>query len=47
MEHSGAEYIGVLPVSDRAFYPEIFELLRQNRGKMIEEIGSIGLAHTL
>jgi hypothetical protein len=33
----------VLLVSDTAFYREIFGVLRQNRGKTIEEIGSINL----
>ena len=44
MEHSGAEYIGVLVVSDTAFNREILGVLLPNRGKTIKEIGSIDLA---
>lgn len=46
MEHSGAEYVGVLLVRDTALR-EIFGILLQNRGKTIEEIGNIDLADTL
>ena len=47
MEHRGAEYIGPLLLSDTAFCREIVEVLLQNRGKTMQEIGSIDLAHTL
>jgi len=47
MEHRGAEYIGALLLSDTAFCREIFGVLLQNRGKTMQEIGSIDLAHTL
>ena len=46
VEHRGAEYIGVLLVSD-TFRREILWVLVQNRGKTIEEIGNIDLADTL
>jgi hypothetical protein len=47
MEHRGTEYVGVLLISDTAFCREIFRVLLQNRGKTMQEIGSIDLAHTL
>jgi hypothetical protein len=47
MEHRDAEYIGALLLSDTAFCREIFGVLVKNRGKTIQEIGSIELAHTL
>jgi hypothetical protein len=46
VEHCGAEYVGVLLVSD-TFRREILWVLVQNRGKTIEEIGNIDLADTL
>jgi hypothetical protein len=46
IKHRGAEYIGVLLVSD-TFRREILWVLVQNRGKTIEEIGNIDLADTL
>jgi hypothetical protein len=47
MEHCGAEYIGALLLNDPAFYREIFEVLIQNLGKTIQEIGDIDLSYTL
>ena len=47
MEHRGAEYIGALLLGDTAFCLEIFGVLTQNRGKTIQEIGSINLHYTL
>jgi hypothetical protein len=47
MEHRGAEYIGALLLSDTAFCREIFGVLVQNRGKPIQEIGSVNLRHTV
>ena len=47
MEHCGAEYIGALLLSDPAFCREIFGVLIQNRGKTIQEIGSINLRYML
>jgi hypothetical protein len=47
MEHRGAEYIGALLLSDTGFCREIFGVLIQNRGKTIQEIGSINLRYTL
>src|SRR5262249_50094249 len=47
MEHCGIEYVGALLLSDPAFCREIFGVLLQNRGKTMQEIGSINLAHTL
>ena len=47
MEHRGAEYVGALLLGDTAFCREIFGVLVQNRGKTMQEIGSIDLAHTL
>jgi hypothetical protein len=46
-EHRGAEYIGALLLSDTAFCREIFGVLVQNRGKPIQEIGSVNLRHTV
>jgi hypothetical protein len=47
MEYRGAEYIGALVLSDTAFCRKIFGVLLQNRGKTMQEIGSIDIAHTL
>jgi hypothetical protein len=47
MEHCGAEYIGALLLNDPAFCREIFEVLIQNLGKTIQEIGDIDLSYTL
>jgi hypothetical protein len=47
MEHRGAEYIGALLLSDTSFCQEIFGVLVQNRGKPIQEIGSVNLRHTV
>jgi hypothetical protein len=47
MEHCGAEYIGPLLLSDRAFCRVIFGALFQNRGKTLQEIGNINLRYTL
>src|SRR5262245_53555340 len=47
MEHRSAEYVGALLLSDATFCREIFGVLLQNRGKTMQEIGSINLAYTL
>src|SRR5262245_33135020 len=47
MEHCGAEYVGELSLDDPAFCREIFDVLIQNIGKMIQEIGDIDLSYTL
>jgi hypothetical protein len=47
MQHRGAEYIGALLLSDTAFCREIFGVLVHNRGKPIQEIGSVNLRHTV
>ena len=47
IEHSGAEYIGTLLLSDPIFCREIWTILAQNRGKTIQEIGDIDLSYTL
>ena len=39
MEHAGAEYMGELFISDAAFCLAIYEVLLQNCGKTIQEIG--------
>jgi hypothetical protein len=47
MEHCGAEYVGALLLDDSAFCQEIFEVLNQNLGNTIHEIGDIDLSYTL
>jgi hypothetical protein len=47
MEHCGAEYVGTLLLSDAAFCEEIFEVLMQHLGEMIQEIGDIDLSYAL
>jgi hypothetical protein len=47
MEHCGAEYGGVLLLSDPAFCREIYRVLIQHCGKTIREIGDIDLSYTL
>jgi hypothetical protein len=47
MEHCGAEYVGALLLDDPAFCREIFDILIQNLGKTIQEIGDIDLSYTL
>jgi hypothetical protein len=46
MEHCGAEYVGTLLLNDPGFCREIFEVLLQNVGKTIPEIGDIDLSCT-
>jgi hypothetical protein len=46
MEHCGAEYVGALLLDDSAFCQEIFEVLSQNLGNTIQEIGDINLRYT-
>jgi hypothetical protein len=46
MEHCGAEYEGVVLLSDPAFSREIFRLLVRSSSKTIREIGDIDLTHT-
>ena len=47
MEHCGAEYIGVLLLSDPAFCRQIHALLVENCGETILEIGDIDLSYML
>ena len=47
MEHCGAEYVGALLLSDPAFCEEVVEVLMQNIGETIREIGAIDLSYTL
>jgi hypothetical protein len=47
MEHCGAEYMGVLLLSDPAFCGEIYRVLIQHCGETIREIGDIDLSYTL
>src|SRR5262249_8716865 len=47
MEHQGAEYIGVLLLSDAAFCKSVCDVLLQHRFKPIREIGAIDLFYTL
>jgi hypothetical protein len=47
MEHCGAEYIGVLFLSDPAFCRQIHALLVENCGETILEIGDIDLSYML
>jgi hypothetical protein len=47
IEHSDAEYIGALLLSDPVFCREIWTILIQNCGKTIREIGGIELSYTL
>jgi hypothetical protein len=45
MEHCGAEYIGALILSDPAFSLQIYDLLVQNCGETIRDIGDIDLSY--
>jgi hypothetical protein len=47
MEHSGAEYLGALLLSDPAFQREIYKVLIQNCGEAIQDIGAIDLSYML
>ena len=47
MEHCGAEYVGELSLDDPAFCREICDVLIQNIGETIQEIGDIDLSYTL
>jgi hypothetical protein len=47
MEHCGAEYIGVLVLSDPSFCRQIYALLVENCGETISEIGDIDLSYML
>src|SRR5215472_415164 len=47
MEHCGAEYLGALLLSEPAFCQGILEVLTQQLGKTIQEIGDIDLSYTL
>ena len=47
MEHCGAEYVGDLSLDDPAFCWEIFNVLIEHVGEMIQEIGDIDLSYTL
>jgi hypothetical protein len=47
MEHYGAEYVGALLLDDATFCRQIFEILIQSVGKMIQEIGDIDLLYAV
>jgi hypothetical protein len=47
MEHCGAQYIGPLLLSDRAFYLQIYSLLIHNCGQTMQDIGDIDIRHML
>jgi hypothetical protein len=47
IEHCGAEYIGALILSDPAFSLQIYDLLVQNCGETIRDIGDIDLSYML
>jgi hypothetical protein len=47
MEYQGAEYFGALLFSDAVTCRKVYDVLIQHRGKTMQEIGSIDLAHTL
>jgi hypothetical protein len=47
MEHCGAEYVGVLLLSDPVFYREIYRVLVQSCGETIRDIGDIDLSYML
>jgi hypothetical protein len=47
MEHCGAEYLGVLVLSDPSFCRQIYALLVENCGETISEIGDIDLSYML
>jgi len=46
-EDLGAEYIGALSLSDRAFCRLVYDVLSQHRFKPIREIAKIDLSYTL
>ena len=46
MEHCGAEYKGVLSLSDPAFWREVYRVLIRSSGKTIREIGETDLTNT-
>jgi hypothetical protein len=46
-EHCGAEYVGELSLDDPAFCREIFDVLIQNLGELVQEIGDIDLSYML
>jgi hypothetical protein len=46
MEHAGAEYMGMLFVSDADFCLEMYAVLLRNCGKTLQEIGDINLSAT-
>ena len=45
--HSGLPYCGTLSIQDSAFCWAIYELLREQIGRTIEEIGDLDLSYTL
>ncbi len=47
MEHCETEYVGVLLLSDPAFYREIYRVLVQSCGETIRDIGDIDLSYML
>jgi hypothetical protein len=46
MEHAGAEYMGMLFVSDADFCLEMYAVLLRHCGNTIQEIGDINLSDT-
>ena len=47
MQHLEAEYIGALLLSDPVFCQEIYRVLVQNCGELIQTIGAIDLSYML
>ena len=47
IEHGGFRYMGFMQFDDRAFCAQIYNLLKANLGRSIEEIGELDLSHTL
>jgi hypothetical protein len=47
IEHESAHYVGALLFDDATFCHQITNLLRQNIGRPIKEIGDLDISHTL
>jgi hypothetical protein len=47
MDLNGAPYMGTLLFSDAAFCWQLHDILQQNLGRSIEEIGDLDLSFTL
>jgi hypothetical protein len=47
IEHEGTHYVGALLFDDATFCHQITNLLRQNIGRAIKDIGDLDISHTL